>query len=365
MNFPSRRIVALFTALPAIAILGGCSVAQSQPKWAPVPGPETPGLMAGLHGTLVTATADDGIVVISLPSGRQSVLRPSPIPASGLGPATAVSGPDAAGQVAYFEELDKRFRLNVTSLSHRRTRTIFTRSESTIWGSVGRSFALSPVGNKVVFLSRLRDQQMENPQLIFEEGTVELWDIAHSTERDLTVPALDLGLSWFPDGKRLAYVQFDPISAVTDARDFGAAYAGWAKLPVTYVLDTVTGARTRLGVGWYPVVSTDGARVVLHNGQYHPRLVAASGLTPSVPISVPGLSNYVLSLDGKFVIYAGFPTVGRPQRLTKYNSPLSGPKEMPSVKVAVINSHQFQTIIPYHDMRDPISFGVQVSGVKE
>jgi hypothetical protein len=36
---------------------------------------------------------------------------------------------------------------------------------------------------------------------------------------------------------------------------------------------------------------------------------------------------------------------------------------MPSVKVAVINTHQFQTIIPYEDARRPISFGVPSRGL--
>jgi hypothetical protein len=57
------------------------------------------------------------------------------------------------------------------------------------------------------------------------------------------------------------------------------------------------------------------------------------------------------------VIYWGLPTAGTNIAYTKNNSPLSGPKEMLTIKIAEINTTKFQTIVPYIDPRKAVSFG--------
>jgi hypothetical protein len=42
---------------------------------------------------------------------------------------------------------------------------------------------------------------------------------------------------------------------------------------------------------------------------------------------------------------------------TKHNSPLSGPKEMLTIKIVDLETMKFQTLVPYIDPRKAVSFG--------
>lgn len=361
MKHALQILIALAASALVATVLASC--ADSSPQWGTVPGPETPSVVANLHGTVVTTPTGGGILAISLPSGKSRLIRPVDTPANHLGPVTRLAGPDKAGHVAFVEEDSGHYRLKVVSLRGGHERGIFTRLGSSFSHDlISQSFALSPVRSKVALISHIRHRQMETPELYLGIGTLEIWDIARSAKSDMAVTALDCGLSWFPDGKRLAYVQLDPASSVADSASFGPGFDAWPVLPAVYVLDTETGAKTRLGVGWYPIVSADGTRVLLHDGQYRPRLIAASGRGASKPVSLPGLWDFVIALDGDIAIYPSLPTAGLPPKMTKYNSPISGPKHMPSLKAGIINTKKFHTIIPYIDMRDGISFGAGANG---
>jgi RNA polymerase sigma factor (sigma-70 family) len=343
--------------LHAPAIAHAFAGVFGEPEWKLVPGPETPGLSVRLHGTIIVPPGGGRIDGYSFPSGKTILIRPDGPPESD-DVVAAVAGPDRAGHVAYIEALQNSSRLSVTSFDGKHTHVVFTRP-GFFYGDddFGYSYALSPVGNQFAFFSNLKSRQMENPQLLLTDGTLELWDTVHDTKRVLPVHANDSGLAWFPDGRHLAYVQLDPNPGGAEANEFGPDYTAWPVLPVTYLLDTVTGKKRRLGIGWYPVVFTDGTRVLVHDGQYHPRLMTPTSHGSFIPVSVPGLFSFVFALDGDLVVYSGYPTFGRPRHTT------DGITEMPSVKVAVINTHQFQTIIPYEDARRPISFGVPSRGL--
>ena len=62
-------------------------------------------------------------------------------------------------------------------------------------------------------------------------------------------------------------------------------------------------------------------------------------------------------VEGGLVAYWGLPTKGALQRKTKNNSPLVGPKGMPSIKVARLSSGEFQTRIPFMDPRRQVLLG--------
>src|SRR5438552_3869373 len=83
----------------------------------------------------------------------------------------------------------------------------------------------------------------------------------------LLLPALDEGLSWFPDGKRLAYVKLIPRQEAEDhfsnLGDFGSNFKEWEKVPAVHVFDTETGKKSFLHLGWHPQVSTDGKNVLV------------------------------------------------------------------------------------------------------
>ena len=53
----------------------------------------------------------------------------------------------------------------------------------------------------------------------------------------------------------------------------------------------------------------------------------------------------------------GLPTAKAPREFTKSNSLVGGPKPMVTLKVALLDLDEFQTVLPQVDSRDPVSFG--------
>jgi hypothetical protein len=83
----------------------------------------------------------------------------------------------------------------------------------------------------------------------------------------VTARAVDLGLSWFPDATKLAYVTLverprippSARAASDPGHPYNAAIAGWAGVPVVAVLDVETGSSELVYEGENPLVSPDGS----------------------------------------------------------------------------------------------------------
>src|SRR5205807_755765 len=135
----------------------------------------------------------------------------------------ALSGPDADGRIAYIEdhffvanETDRRHLLKTIKLDGTQDTELFSRLGNAMWaatpaghGEIGHHLALAPVHGRVAFLSGLSSVQM--PSAYLHVGSVEIWDVDKKAGRKRDIRALDEGLAWFPDGKRLAYVKLvDP-----------------------------------------------------------------------------------------------------------------------------------------------------------
>jgi hypothetical protein len=364
---------ALPGCLFAPLLLLGCA-AQRQPL-PTVNGPEAPDLVKQVNGHVVMNgrgedDIPDGLVVaIALPSLKSQVVIKSP-PRDGADTPTlhALSGPDADGRIAYVEDhffvptdKDRRHLLKVIRLDGTNDTELFSRPGDAMWakhGEIGHALALSPTGGRVAFLSGLQGVQM--PGALLSAGSVEIWDIARKAGHKADVTAVDDTLSWFPDGKRLAYVELvrpEAAKGPSELGDFGAGFKGWEKVPAVHILDTETGKKTFLHLGWRPVVSADGKTVLVQDFDNRLRLVTVAD-GKSKAVELPGYWGRTLAvLEGNRVLYWGLPTAGSPPRYTKYNSPLVGPKPMPSLKIAEMDSGKFQTVLPYLDPRDRISIG--------
>jgi len=141
---------------------------------------------------------------------------------------------------------------------------------------------------------------------------------------EVGVTALDEGLSWFPDGKRLAYVELIPRQEAEDhfsnLGDFGSNFKEWEKVPAVHVFDTETGKKSFLHLGWHPQISTDGKNVLVSDFDRRFRLIdVASGKSEAAEL--PGSMGTVIALfEGRRALYWGLPTTGEPVRYTNAGS---------------------------------------------
>jgi hypothetical protein len=228
-------------------------------------------------------------------------------------------------------------------------------------GEIGHTLSLAPIGGRVAFLSELKDLQMRSALLF--QGSIEIWNIDQKTSSKPGLPAVDEGLSWFPDGRRLAYVKM--IDRKSDAKWIDPADPiansfiqwNWDQIPAVFIHDVDAQTETFLHVGWKPVVSIDGSKVVLgdRDGHFY-SLDSATGRES--PLTGPGKDWPIAMLDAQTLLALCVPTAGAEVKFAKFYSPIGrGPPELLSVKLARTDSQEFQTVVPWFDPRAEISYG--------
>jgi hypothetical protein len=365
-----RRLV---IACLAAATQPACGVSRGET----VPGPETSGLLAPVHGYVVIAIPRGGIDAIRLPDLQHTVVRPAAPPQAedsyDLPTVHMLSGPDAAGHIAYVEdhffvanEATRRHLLKTIQIDGSGDTELFTRPGDAMWaasgagrGEIGEHIALSPVGGRVAFVSALKPVQM--PSALLHVGDLEVWDVERKHGARVDLQTLDEGLAWFPDGHRLAYVKLIPaaeaglFASSEQLRDNGVN--DWSAIPSVYVRDVERGTESFLHVGWRPVVATDG-QTVLISGVHDGWMVVdvTSHLTSAA--TWRGSAGDVIAYAGRDLVLAWcLPTEGSNTSTTKNNSPLVGPKQNLALKLAHLNSGEFQTAVPVLDPRRKVSFG--------
>jgi hypothetical protein len=336
-----------------------------------VPGPEASDLLPKRNGAIYT-NADGPLGAIRLPDlSKRRIAAPSPDTAGVFPSIHAVSEPDRSGRVVYVENRmgePSSHALMMAEPSGKPPRTFFTRPGDALWDDViGEHLTLTPDGSRVAYLRDGKGTQF--PGAYLTQGVLEILDTRTGKAGTTRISVLDEGLSWFPDGRRLAFVGVVPavnaprLPAAEDG--FGSVFDGWDPVPVVRILDTQSGSVRNLHVGWKPRVSTDGRQVLVedmatdHGSGFASRwrlVDPKSG--KSKPVTVPGAIGSVLALwpDGT-VLYWGLPTTGARLRNTRFNSPLVGPKLELTLKLGVLNSGRFQTVVPYIDPRTNATWG--------
>lgn len=359
-----------------IAFIGCQNVAEQN---LTVSGPETKDVASRVTGYVVWTKSGTELLALSLPAMVRTVVRrTAPEDAEYYPTIHAASGPDSEGRIAYIEDhffvadkKDEKHLLKTVKVNGTEDTEVFSRPGNAMWatsaagrGEIGTHLALAPSGGKAAFLSGLSGRQM--PRALLHEGNLEIWDVAKKLRHNVTTKAIDQPMSWFPDGKRLAYVKLVPRNelpeSATGLEKFGQYFGeSWNVVPAIHILDAETGQSIFVHVGWVPVVSFDGKAILVGGWDDHSeftwnRLQLESRDT--TPIKWPGDAGGAIAAPTEnIVLYKGLPTAGAPIKYTKNNSPLRGPKLILTLKVAVIDSDDFQTVVPEIDPRDLVSFG--------
>lgn len=355
----------------------GCDHANAQELT--VTGPEKKDVASRVTGYVLWTKAHSELFALSLPGMKETVVRRTASKDAELHPTFhAVSGPDSEGRIAYIEdhffvanEKDQKHLLKTIKVDGTEDTIVFSRPGNAMWaasaagkGEIGGQLALAPIGGRAAFLSGLADKQM--PRALLHEGNIEIWDIGKKVRNDVTTKAIDQPMSWFPDGKRLAYVKLVPRNELPEPaaglERFGQYFGeSWDAVPAIHILNIETGQTGFVHVGWVPVVSRDGKSILVGGWDNHSkftwsRLQLENHKT--MPVNWPGDAGGAIAVPSdNVVLYLGLPTVGGTLQYTKNNSPLRGPKLVLTLKVAIMDSSEFQTVVPRIDPRDLVSFG--------
>jgi hypothetical protein len=376
---PSRAVVGV-ALLVVMALLAAPSAVAGRRGNETVDGLEATDLIRMIAGHIVLDKSGEkagswAINTVSLPGLDDRIVR-------GAKEDTyihSLSGPDRDGQFAFFENhlvqtpSDKHYySLRTIRLDGTREQEVFSSPGDPMWHTdqtVGPSLALARVGNHVAFIRKPKDVPFQNRPFLLEAGSLEIWDVKKKTGGDVGVTAVEhhsdafvSNLCWFPDGKRLAYVELlprDKVDLSAKLGEFADAFRKWEKVPVVHVLDLETSKKTFLHVGLQPIVSSDGETVLVEGLDCWRLVNVRSG--ESKAAQWPGNVRPIALVDSKLVLYWGLSTTGTRRQFTEHNSPLSGPKPKLTLKVAEINTKKFQTVVPYIDPRRVVSFGVTES----
>ncbi|MBN1443810.1 MAG: hypothetical protein JXA90_13955 [Planctomycetes bacterium] len=355
--------------MPVVAI-SGCIVPPPLPT---VAGPEAD-LIGRLRGCIVTqGRLESGslstIRVVSIPSLAKRVITPS-MPYR-ITCVKSLSGPDSAGRIAFVQDEPAADRFNLVKIIHldgtgeREITRIPAGTPAGIhpWRDpgMGRYICLSPVAGRLAFIRDLRGRQM--PRVFCQVGTLETWDVEAASKLRVVGPAVDWGLSWFPDGRRIAYIALHPRHRVplpAPGDTFGASGSRklecWDEVPAVVVLDVETGETTIAGLGLFPVVSSDGMKILVRDLEGTTRAIDISTGRYS-KIEPPGICGPVIAyLHDDLLVYQSRPTEGQPVRRSWAGSFRSGIQMLP-IKVCDLSTGGFQTIMEAVDPRHAVSFG--------
>lgn len=362
-----QKIIIKIAVFPLLIVL---SFISCQPKFETVPGPETKGISKDLNGTLLFDKPVGGLVSISLPLQKEKYIRKPCETAcdESLGRVHSVSGPDIYNRIAIIENhMEKdRHLLKIYEMNNDTVSTIFERKGDVLWGDAAGDFlALSPGNGYVALVTNASSVQLRNPDALLKYGTLEIWDIKTKRKLPVECKALDDRLSWFPDGKHLAFVDLfdqDIAKKLYHTKDisnksYGKSDIQWHRVPTVSILNIETGDVKNLFIGRRPIVSEDGDAIMM--GDYDNNWILFD-LNEEIikPVYPPGIIRLgALYLTHSTVFYWGLPTKGTKLKATKMHSPLVWPKPMYTLKVAEIETGKFETVIPYVDYRRRISYG--------
>lgn len=270
-----------------------------------------------------------------------------------------LSGPDENGRIVYMKSFERgfnsRYDLVLTSVQGKEHEIIFSKSGN-ILNEIGvvRPLALAPQEGHLALINRITGKT-----------SMEIWDIINK-KKIVELSASSSGMSWFPDGKRIAYCKYIHKKEIPDfdsyPEEFGKKYSLWPAVPAVFIYDLYSGTDEFFHTGHYPVVSFDGKSIVISDALDNGHLIDIE-TKKTKAIEWPdryakNFASQIIAFPGpNTVLYWGLPTKGTTPQWTKGNSPFIGQKLMPSIKVLDSLTGEFQTIIKAIDPRKDVSYG--------
>lgn len=363
-RFLSRVVMLTVAAVPA------CDPGKEDPL-PTLAGPEVSDLLPRLSGHLVMEATGGRLEVLLLPGRQRRELHPG---SGSRGAVHFVSGPNREGHVAYVQNdgVEDVVQLRLMRLDGSQDTLITERRGDALWLHSVSPPALAPSDSRVAVVWNAKPDY-HNPVI----GPLEVWSPpgiaagesalgdAASSDASWTVrrfgTASDHGLAWFPDGRRLAYVELltmpEGVAAPTKTAGFAGAFNLKGGTPVIWILDVESGVSEPLHVGVQPIMSPNGSFMLVRDAaSTWWRMDVATGGAERV--NWPGDWRGPVALAGPdLLIYWGLPTEGAPIRHTEFGSPLVKKHAMGDLKLAELGTLRFQTILQGVDPRHEVSFG--------
>ncbi len=357
----------IITPSPVVAIIPGQAPdlvkGAGGEYW--VRGVESASLLASVKGTVAVTRPVGGVERIELPGLASTYAREPRGP--GSGPASlAVAGPDRTGAIVFVDD-------DIVAKTHRFLRVapggatvvVSEGAGSAMFTELGEQLALDPAGERLAYVLAPAHVPNNGASAYYEGGEIGLCTVRDGMRMRTGVDALDDALAWTADGRRLVYACFvDREQALRDAglafrtdRAFNSGYDGWSRLPVVCFLDPATGAVEPICIGQHPILSTDGATLIVRDVQAQYRKVDVAART-WVPLEMIGgtYPGPIAFVDDDVVLYPAWPTIGEDARW-QAGSPIARDRQDRTLKLVRLSTGEFATVARAISPHDHVSFG--------